>query len=455
MKYIFLFLSCFAFSKSQSVKNYSWNGVDVVYLEDEKFPTYSVNIYFADGALADAGKDGKVSSMLGLLSKGTSKFDQKQIANQLDFFGTSISHNITHEYSTVSYGGLVKDSTAVTNLFCHMMKDANYPDKELGAFKKKVESRFNNLVANPRGLADRVFRNLSLKGSPFASFVNGKKSSIASLDKAELIEARKYFNNKVYKKIFISGPKTVLGIKNSFINECGWNNKATFKRTENVASLDKKVSPNKKPVLYFASFPGANQAQIRMGGAPGINYFKNTQYDLTKLMSTILGGSFTSMLMQELRVKKGLTYGAYAYAAPQAKYARSVVTTSTKNQTVVEALKTIKDTIGSLTSNKFDQTRVESVKKFLKGKHLLKFESNSSYISNLILYDHIKKDLSDLYNFSSIVDKFTVDQVVSQAKDIFGWGNQMAFVLGDSSVLSKIKAMNEFEIKEVNIKDYL
>lgn len=450
-----LLFSTFAFSKAQSVKNFDWNGVDVVWLEGDKFPTYSVNIYFADGALQDQGKDGAVSAMFDLLTKGTNKFNQKEIAKKLDFFGTGISSSVTHEYSTLSFGGLVKDAKEVSELFCHILKDANYPAKELDSFKGKSESQLKNLVANHGALADRVFRNLSLKGTPFGSFVNGKISTLKSLSSELLLAQKKHFNEKVYKKIFISGPKSTLEIKDIFKNTCGWSGKAKFKRTSELKEAKIITSNTGKPKLYFASVKGANQAQIRMGGTPAISNFSGNNYDLTKLMSTILGGSFTSMLMQELRVKKGLTYGAYAYASPQSKYARSVIRTSTKNKTIVDALKTIKDTVGSLTGNTFEKERVETVKKFLKGKHLLKFESNASYISNLILYDHIEKKHEDLYNFSSIVDKFSVKNVVDQANNIFAWKKQMAFVLGDETVLSQIKSMNEFDVEVVDVKNFL
>ena len=40
-------------SIEDNIKKLSWNGIDVVYIEDNRFPTYDLTIYFADGALSD------------------------------------------------------------------------------------------------------------------------------------------------------------------------------------------------------------------------------------------------------------------------------------------------------------------------------------------------------------------------------------------------------------------
>ena len=58
-----------------------------------------------------------------------------------------------------------------------------------------------------------------------------------------------------------------------------------------------------------------------------------------------MGGGFTSRLVQGLRVEKGLTYSASAYASDQKRYGRSGINTFTKNESIVELLKTTKKII--------------------------------------------------------------------------------------------------------------
>ena len=60
-----LIISCNTFASAKiedSIKKLNWNGVDVVFLEDNRFPTYDILIYFADGALSDGPKELGISN---------------------------------------------------------------------------------------------------------------------------------------------------------------------------------------------------------------------------------------------------------------------------------------------------------------------------------------------------------------------------------------------------------
>ena len=159
--------------------------------------------------------------------------------------------------------------------------------------------------------------------------------------------------------------------------------------------------------------------------------------------------------MQELRVKRGLTYGAYSAAASQALYGRSVITTSTKNESLLEAIYTIRDTLKMLQSGNVPKEKVVGSKRYLVGKHLLQYEKSSSFLSNLVLYDHLGKRYSDLQNFSDNIDRYEYKEVIYQGQELFNWDQQIVFILGDHSLLKQIKKSQLFDVKEVKVKDYL
>ncbi|MCB9091170.1 MAG: insulinase family protein [Halobacteriovoraceae bacterium] len=461
MKILFYLLCVFsinAFSAlDYGIVNYDWDGLDVVWVEDNKFPTYDIIVYFGEGALGDEKKrEGQTSFMFDLMSHGTDKYSQAQLADKLDFFGTSFGSEVTHEYSILSYSGLSKDVLPVTELLCHTMRNATYPQKELDSYRSKVKGSLKNLVANHGSLANRIFRRVTLDGTPFSTETAGNLSSIDNITRESLLGMKDYFNNRVYKKVFITGPSDVLKVKDLFIKNCRWGGKDLYRRNKiaNVkADLSKKTY--EKIPLYFASVKGANQAQIRVGNALPTDFFKGDSYNLSQLTSTLLGGSFTSLLMQELRVKRGLTYGAYSAAAPQALYGRSVLSTSTRNDSVLEALYTIRDTLQSLTEGKVDSEKIEGTKQYLKGNHLLQFESNYSFLANLVTLDHLGIDYSEIKKFPAKIDSYSREQVIQLAKNIFNWSSQLVFVLGDNSVKEKLLKSNIFDVREINVTNYL
>ena len=168
------------------------------------------------------------------------------------------------------------------------------------------------MTNNPGSLASKAFREISLAGTPFVNPVSGKIKTIKKIRSKNLRNKLYYFNEKVKKKIYVTGPKSVLDIKKIVTNECGWNTKADFER---------KVSykkPKRSPLIHLISVPKANQARVVAGKFLGPGEFENSEQ--LSVAGQYLGGGFTSVLMEELRVKRGLTYTASAFAGGQKDY---------------------------------------------------------------------------------------------------------------------------------------
>jgi zinc protease len=204
-------------------------------------------------------------------------------------------------------------------------------------------------------------------------------------------------------------------------------------------------------MIYFVPVEG-NQAQIRIG-----NYLTTEQskkdYTLNELASRYMGGGFTSVLVQELRVKRGLTYSAGAYASSQNTYGRAGISTFTKNKTIVETLNVIKEVIERESKNIPDQNFVY-LRRFLKGSYLFGLESSTAFLKNLLFFDHIRRPYSDIYNFPNEVDNITKKQAQSKIKEIFGWDHQVKMVLGDKSLIKVLRKAG-FKVKTLNYKGYL
>ncbi|MFZ8932741.1 MAG: M16 family metallopeptidase [Bacteriovoracaceae bacterium] len=354
MKYIslalFLFsVQSFASFKKPEIHIYDWNGIDVVYLEDNKLPLYDVIFYFADGSLSDTHIKGETEAMFDNLDLGTRRFSRNDIQDNLEFFGVSYSSFVTHEYTTFSFSGLVKDIVPTTKKICHLFSDATFRASELKKEKKKYINSLQNLVSSPSGLASRAFRELSLKETPFYYPTEGKLRDIKKINTRGLKRKLSYFNKKVKKRIYLSGPKSILDVKSIILKECGWDiETSTVVRREPLK--EKKIS-NNGPEIHLVTVPQSNQAQVLIGRH--LLPEEYTNQELMTLSSGFLGGGFTSKLMRAVRVKRGLTYGISSFAAGQKEYGRLGISSSTKNETVIEMLDVIKDEIEKIGEGKF------------------------------------------------------------------------------------------------------
>lgn len=443
-KLSFLFFIFFNVTQAADLKgrieNINWNGLDVVYISDERFPTFNIMIYFADGALSDQ-KKGESNAMFSLLESGTRRFDRKNINESLDFYGIKRGPTVYHEFSLYSVSGLVKDLIPTMKKVCHLFDDSTFPKEEISKEIIKAKSQLNNLVGEPSELANRAFRELSLSKTPFNYPVEGKLKDLDQITQDGLKKKLKYFNEEVKKKIFLTGPRNILGVQKIFNEECGWvDQKNKFVRN---SSFDPNKNGNGQQI-YLVTVPSANQAQIRVG-----RFLKSTEInneELLTISSGLLGGGFTSQLMIEVRQKRGLTYGINSYASRQKDYGRAGIYTSTKNDSVEELLNVVKETIERVSKGEISDQEIERAKGYLVGGQYFRFENPRAFLNQLVFLDHFGKPFDDLFKFGERIRSFKNSQITNEIGNIFGWDKQTIMVLGTKDQEKKLSKFGKVKV---------
>lgn len=433
-----------------NLKTLTWNDIEVVWLEDDSFPTYNLSVYFYAGALTDdKNRYGETEFMFNEMNSGTTRYSKKEISDALEFFGASYGANVTHEYSTYSVSGLVKDLVPTMKMVCHVFSKATFPEVEFRKTKRRALTGLKSIVSNHGALANRIFREVSLAGSEYNTPVSGTMKSIKAMTARGLHSKLKMFTNEVKKKIYIKGPKQVLNLENIIKQDCGWSGK-TATKVVSAPKVESEVKVNN--TIYFVPVPKANQAQIRLGRILRTDE-SNTDFTLKEFASRYIGGGFTSRLMQELRVKRGLTYSVGAYSSSQQKYGRAGINTFTKDPTLIQSFDVIKDTLKT-ESTKITDEHFNHAKKFLKGNYLFSLESSSAFLSNLLFFDHIGRSYSEIYQFSNEVDQISKEKLQAAIDDLYNWDKQTKLVLGNKNLIKDLKKAG-YKVKILNYKNFL
>ncbi len=425
-----------------------WGGVDIVWLEDESLPTYDVTVYFSQGAFSDnKSRAGELSLMFNQLTSGTKRFSREQIVESLEFYGTSYDNRVTHEFSTFSVSGLVKDFTPTMKMVCHLFNDSTFPKEELSKTKKLLTASLTSLVSNHRELATRAFRNESLKGSGYETPTEGTLKTIKKIQSKHLKGKLNFLNKNVYKRIYIKGPDVVKQFESIVKNDCHW---GEAKYQETLPEINKSAKTGK---IIFVPVPNANQAQVQIGRILRTNEIKKSNDVAMKFASNFLGGGFTSRLIQKLRVELGLTYSAGAYVSEQKTYGRSGIATFTKNETIIPLLSNIKSILHKAQTDIEMDTFTYS-KRNLKGNYLLSLESTSDFLGQLLMLDHTQKAYSEIYKFPEALTLISKEQLQKQIKEIFNWDDQTVVILGSKKLISVLKKAG-YKVEESSYKQYL
>jgi zinc protease len=431
-----------------SIKRLNWNGIDVVYIEDNRFPTYDLLVYFADGALSDGPSQmGSTKHAFNLLDAGTAKLSQKEVLDQFEFYGTEFGFDVTHEYSTLSMSGLSKDLTTTMTQACSLLREASFPAHVIKQELDKERSELQSLVANPQALSDRVFREVSLGNTPYSYPVSGKLRDLDFYTPSLLRAKVDYFLNNVKKRIFLTGPKSILSVETILSENCKLKGTSSdFVRTANY-----KKQKRNKAELVFVPVPDANQVQVQIGRF--LNFDEIGDRRLDTLATEFLGGGFTSRLMREVRVKRGLTYSIGSYISSQKQYGRAGISTFTKNETINKLIEVVTDTVEKISKEGIGQEDLEKSRGSIVGAHPFKFESNRAFLAQLLYLDHIERPYSELFDFNQAVMKYTAKDVSKKIGDVFGVQSQIIFILGDKSIEKELKKLSS-KFGKIKVLDY-
>lgn len=445
----FFSMGSFASQKVEdTIKRLNWNGVDVIYIEDNRFPTYDLLVYFADGALSDdSGIKGLTKHAFNLLDAGTAKLTQKDILDQFEFYGAEFGIDVTHEYSTLSMSGLSKDLETSMTTACSLLREANFPAPIVKQELDKERSEFQSLVSNPQALSDRVFREVSLKNTPYSYPVTGKLRDL-DLYRPEALRAKvDYFLDKVKKRIYLTGPKNILSVEKILTSKC------KFKGSPNdyVRSITYKKQKRSKPEIVFVPVPDANQVQVQIGRF--LNFDEIGDRRLDTLATEFLGGGFTSRLMREVRVKRGLTYSIGSYISSQKQYGRAGISTFTKNETITKLIEVVNEAVEKIRKVGIPEEDLEKSKGSIVGAHPFKFENNRAFLSQLLYLDHIERPYAELFEFNQAVMKYTAKDASRKIDEIFGVNSQVIFILGDKSIEKELKKLNP-KLGKLKVLDY-
>lgn len=447
--YLLSFISLPVLANSEwvdSVKRMKWGELDVVWIQDEKFPKYTWSLLFKDGAINDRkGFEGETSYALDFLTAGTKKYSQNELNEFFEFYGVSTKSSVTHEYATFSVTGLAKDAQIIMERVCHMLAEASYPEAEVKSLLAREQSRLKSLVTSHSALADRVFRQESLKSTPFHTPAEGNLKSLQSF-KSENFATRLNDLRNSPKTLYITGPKDVLSIEKTIAN-CGW--KSDSSKAAKIPAF--AASPIVKKII-LVPVPEANQAQIRIGRYLTKPEF-NGKYDLFNFVSSYLGGGFTSKLVQEIRVKRGLTYSASAYASIQGEYGRAGLVTFSKNETVGETIKVIKDILSQIKTNGIEKKEYDHQLGHIVGGYAFHFEQTDAFLAQVFYYDHQGRPLSDLANFPAKIRSISSNELAAGVGELFDWDRQYIIVVGNKSLAKDLKKIAPVEI--VDYKKYL
>lgn len=351
-------------------------GLTVWHVEENSIPFVALELRFRGGASLDPdGKRGVTNLMTALIEEGAGALDARGFAKARDGLAASFSYAVYDDTLTVSAKFLTENRTEALELLRLSLTEPRFDDDAIERVRAQVISGIRSDEKDPTSLAGKAFNQRLYGSHPYGSDRSGTVESVAALTRADI---RAAFEAAVAQdRLYIS----VVG---------------DISRAELGPALDKLLAglpqtgaplPAKAAPVFDGStvvIPFETPQSVAMFGQPGIA-FDHPDYFAAYLLSVVLGGGgFESRLMQEVREKRGLTYGVYASLVGKDGADVWVGSVQSANNRIREAIAVIRAEWAHLAEKGVTAQELQDAKTYLTGAYPLRFDGNGP-IANILV----------------------------------------------------------------------
>ena len=295
------------------------NGIPVQLWRTPDLPLTRVAVVFRpDGALdASASEAGLASMMAGMLDEGAGARDALAFGEAVASLGGSLSTGATRRSVQASLTVLSRNFSAGLPLLADAVRRPRFSPADFERVKRLTLDEIARSEDEAPAVADRVASHLLFGDAhPYAWPVDGTPGSASAitLDKVKAAHATLVRPDTATLLVASSLPaaEVKVALEASFGDWTASGQRPALPAVPAAYA----PSPGKGPRLYLVDRPDAPQTSVRfLGPAPR---FADPSRVPLRLLGTVLGGSFTSRLEQNLREKHGYVYhsGAGFSAGP-------------------------------------------------------------------------------------------------------------------------------------------
>lgn len=272
--------------------------------ESHELPMVDFEVTLRTGSTFDpVGKEGLSRLTARMVRMGTKKLDAMKVEESIDALGASLGIETAPSYTRFSGAVIKRNFQKFMELLAELLLKPAFRNTDLQQAKRETISDIVDNRDNDRGLAAREFRKVLFAGHPYERSVIGTQKSVSKIGRSD-VERHFDAHYRAANLIFGFAGDITLKEGKEVVDK-------VFARIAKGAA-PKATTPDPKPIrgrrVVVVDKPARTQTQIFIGGLG--THPKDADHVALAVANTVFGGTFTSRLMQEVRSKRGWSYGA-------------------------------------------------------------------------------------------------------------------------------------------------
>ena len=379
------------------------NGARVYYVPAPQLPMVDVRIVFDAGGARDGKAPGLAALTNALLDQGAAGADANRVAERFDEVGAQLDTGSLRDMAwlglrTLTEGALMEQAVAA---FTDVLTQPDFKANDLQRQRERMLVALQLQQQKPDAVAEKAFYRALYGDHPYGSPPEGTTESLSSLTREDVLA--------FYRQYYVAR-NAVIGIVGAVSRleaeklAAGIVKSLAAGRTAEPLPPVPELTASKEVLVSFPS----TQTHVLMG-RPGVARGDPEYFSLYVGDYIFGGGGLVSLLSQEIREQRGLSYSVYSQFIPMARKGPFEIGLQTRNDQVEEALGVVRDTLARYLEEGPSEKRLEAAKKHITGGYPLRIDSNGKILQYLVSIGFYHLPIDYLETFNARIEAVTRD----------------------------------------------
>jgi zinc protease len=350
------------------------NGVRLVAAQTGEVPLATMTVVLPGGSATDPkGKEGLAALAAGIADKGTPTRSAEQIAATLESLGASMGASAGADGVVFSLTAPAINLAAAGEVLADVIRNASYPDDELQRERARTIDALRVALQDPGSLAGMVATRVSYGDAPYGSVATIE--SLPAVARPDLLAWREARWHPATAQVVVSGgidPSEARRIVDALFGD--WRSAAPEPQP-----VVRPAGGAPTPRTVVIDMPTAGQAAVVAGVRATSR--SGTDYYPLLLANSVLGVGSNGRLFEEVRTRRGLSYGAYSSIPSRADAAMLGASAQTQNATADEVTQVILDQFAALGAQPATEEALQKRRLYLAGATSRAIETSSGFNS--------------------------------------------------------------------------
>jgi len=390
------------------------NGLRVVVIERPALPLLAAELLVRNGAEVDPKGLAGTSSMTGtLLTRGTESMSAPEIASAIESLGGSIDSGAHWDAARATVVVMSDKAEPALRILADVVLHPTFKQEEIDRLKNQTLDGLRVALQQPGSLAQFVMGRAIFGDGPYGHSHTGTMESVQAIKRDDIVKLYQTHYVPENAALILSGNVTLEQGKNyaeQFFG--GWKGSPPPSQAPASASTTEW-----KPSNIVVDMPEAGQAAVLLA-RPAIKR-ASPDYYAGLVANAALGSGFVSRLNREIRIKRGLSYGARSSIDARRDVGPFSTFAQTKNESAAEVAGLMQSELKRLHTDPVQGDELKSRKAVLTGAYARSLETNGGFVgkmSAMITYD---LPLETLNKFLPSINAITTDEVSAFAAKYF------------------------------------